>query len=434
MLIPSMTGQTPSAPNPATAGGEVTESSQAHSEFEAFLNGASGDADIAWALEADHSPDSSDTLEGEFSEEAFADFQAEEQFGDREDFLLAALAPSALSDDLRTSGEASARKGFSDFQSLPKTPETLKSEYFQNTAVLKTEVLEGADPRIADFETVRAAPSLEEQIFADEVAKEDMDLPEFERFLRSPQDTRHLPEAEPLKAKDVLAQSRLEEVPVEDLEPLQIPTARQSVYAKAGGAEPLEFSMRDLNQVLTRAPEAQAVQTPTSSVIAPLAAEAATARIEAGAALKEASVLQSTQDLPFDIDQVVTRVRTMSNGDTQEITLRMEPEHLGRVMLKVRQTGNELAVEMRVDNPAAKQIIEAGFDTLRNRFLDQEFAYQDLRMNVDVDQRSGSQQQARQEAFHEELVGNIRPGEAEPDPTLNTPRASHHEGGLSVLA
>jgi hypothetical protein len=430
VLIPSMTGQTPSTPNPAAAGGEAAESSQTHSEFEALLNGASGEPDLAWALEADQAPELSETLEGEFSAEAFADFQAEEKFGDVEDFLLAALAPNALSEDLRASGAAlNPRKDFPGFQSLPKTPETLKSEYFQNTTALKSEVLEVPDPRIADFATLRPAPSLEEQVFTEEVAKEDMDLPEFERFLRSPQETRHLPEAEPLKAKDVLAQSRLAEVPVEELEPSQLSAARQALYAKTGEAERFEFSMRDLNQVLTRTPEAQAVQSNTSSVIAPLAM----VRMEAGASVKEVPILQASQDLPFDIEQVVSRVRVMSNGETQEITLRMEPEHLGRVLLKVRQAGNQLTVEMRVDNPAAKQMIEAGFDTLRSRFLDQEFAYQEMRMNVNVDQR-GSQQQARQEALHEELVGNIRPGETEADSVLDTPRTPRHDGSLSVLA
>ena len=430
MLIPSMTGQTPSTPNPAAAGGEAAESSQTHSEFEALLNGASGEPDLAWALEAAQASELSETLEGEFSAEAFADFQAEEKFGDVEDFLLAALAPNALSEDLRASGAAlNPRKDFPGFQSLPKTPETLKSEYFQNTTALKSEVLEVPDPRIADFATLRPAPSLEEQVFTEEVAKEDMDLPEFERFLRSPQETRHLPEAEPLKAKDVLAQSRLAEVPVEELEPSQLSAARQALYAKTGEAERFEFSMRDLNQVLTRTPEAQAVQSNTSSVIAPLAM----VRMEAGASVKEVPILQASQDLPFDIEQVVSRVRVMSNGETQEITLRMEPEHLGRVLLKVRQAGNQLTVEMRVDNPAAKQMIEAGFDTLRSRFLDQEFAYQEMRMNVNVDQR-GSQQQARQEALHEELVGNIRPGETEADSVLDTPRTPRHDGSLSVLA
>ena len=434
MLIPSMTGQTPSTPNPAAAGGEAAESSQTHSEFEALLNGTSGEPDLAWALEAEQSPELSETLEGELSVEAFADFQTEEKFGDNEDFLLAALAPNALSEDLRASGAAlNPRQGFSEFQSLPKTPEMLKSEYFQNTAALKSEVLEVQDPRIADFETMRPAPSLEEQIFTEQVAKKDMDLPEFERFLRSPQETRHLPGAEPLKAKDVLAQSKLAEVPVEELEQSQIPTARQALYAQTGEAERFEFSMRDLNQVLTRTSEGQAVQSNTSSVIAPLAIDAAMVRMEAGASVKEVPILQASQDLPFDIEQVVSRVRVMSNGETQEITLRMEPEHLGRVLLKVRQAGNQLTVEMRVDNPAAKQIIEAGFDTLRSRFLDQEFAYQDMRMNVNVDQR-GSQQQAQQEAFHEELVGNIRPGETEVDSVLDTPRTQRHDGSLSVLA
>ena len=59
--------------------------------------------------------------------------------------------------------------------------------------------------------------------------------------------------------------------------------------------------------------------------------------------------------------------------------------------MKVRQTGGELQVDMRVDNMMAKQIIEAGFDTLKSRFLDQELAYDQLSLNIEVDQRSASQ-------------------------------------------
>ncbi|HIL88391.1 MAG TPA: flagellar hook-length control protein FliK [Deltaproteobacteria bacterium] len=402
MLIPSMTGQTPSAPNPAAAGGEATESSQANSEFETLLNGASDEGELS---------------ESEF--EALLNGASDEGELSEEDFLLAALAPDAFFEDLRTSGLGN-RKGF---------------PAFQNTAALKSEVLEVHDPRIADFESVRPTPSIEEQLFAADASEEGMDLPEFESFLRTSQETRQLPEAESLKAKDVFAQAKaLDDVPVEELKQPQIPTARQSLYANTGEPEQLEFSMRDLNQVLTRASEAHAVQSSPSSMAATLAAEAAAVRVESGAAVKEVPVLQTPQDLPFDVEQVVSRVRTMGNGETQEITLRMEPEHLGRVVMKVRQTGNELLVEMRVDNPAAKQLLEAGFDTLRSRFLDQEFAYQEMRMHVDIDQRSGSQHQAQQQAFHEELVGNIRPGESDSDSVVTPSRTQRHDGSLSILA
>ena len=57
-----------------------------------------------------------------------------------------------------------------------------------------------------------------------------------------------------------------------------------------------------------------------------------------------------------------------------------------RITLKIRQTGADLSIDMRVDNPQAKLIVESGFDSLRSRFLDQEFSYQDLALNVDINE------------------------------------------------
>ena len=91
-------------------------------------------------------------------------------------------------------------------------------------------------------------------------------------------------------------------------------------------------------------------------------------------------------DLPFDIQQLASRVRIMRGNGVEEMTLRLHPEELGHITLKVRQSGGDLLIDMRVDNPLAKQIVESGFDLLRSRFLDQEFAYKDLALNVDINQ------------------------------------------------
>jgi flagellar hook-length control protein FliK len=98
-----------------------------------------------------------------------------------------------------------------------------------------------------------------------------------------------------------------------------------------------------------------------------------------------------TPDLPFDVEQIMSRVRVLRDNDSQQMTLRLQPEHLGQVTMKVRQNGGELQVDMRVDNMMAKQIIESGFDNLRSRFLDQELSYDQLSLNIEVDQRSTSQ-------------------------------------------
>jgi len=82
-------------------------------------------------------------------------------------------------------------------------------------------------------------------------------------------------------------------------------------------------------------------------------------------------------DLPFNMEQVLSRVRILSGNGVEEMTLRLHPEELGQITLKIRQAGGNLTIDMRVDNMLAKQIVESGFDSLRSKFLDQEFSYKD---------------------------------------------------------
>ena len=92
-------------------------------------------------------------------------------------------------------------------------------------------------------------------------------------------------------------------------------------------------------------------------------------------------------DLPFNMEQVVSRVRILNGNGVEEMTLRLHPEDLGQITVKIRQSGADLLIDMRVDNPQAKLLVESGFDSLRSRFLDQEFSYKDLALNVDINER-----------------------------------------------
>ena len=114
-------------------------------------------------------------------------------------------------------------------------------------------------------------------------------------------------------------------------------------------------------------------------------------------------------DLPFDMDQVVNRVRILRGNGVEEMTLRLHPEELGHITLKVRQSGGGLSIDMRVDNPLAKQMVESGFDSLRSRFLDQEFSYQDLALNVDINERDSQYGGDREHfEFEEEMFSSER--------------------------
>ena len=139
-------------------------------------------------------------------------------------------------------------------------------------------------------------------------------------------------------------------------------------------------------------------------------------------------------DLPFDIQQLASRVRIMRGNGVEEMTLRLHPEELGHITLKVRQSGGDLLIDMRVDNPLAKQIVESGFDSLRSRFLDQEFAYKDLALNVDINQKDSQFGSDRQyEEFEDELFSSQRGKEQEISTLEETPLERHRtDSGLNL--
>ena len=139
-------------------------------------------------------------------------------------------------------------------------------------------------------------------------------------------------------------------------------------------------------------------------------------------------------DLPFNMEQVVSRVRILSGNGIEEMTLRLHPEELGQITLKIRQAGGNLTIDMRVDNMLAKQIVESGFDSLRSKFLDQEFSYKDLALNVDINERDSKYGGDRKYAeFDEEMFSPERGNKEEISALEETPIVRHRtDSGLNL--
>jgi len=180
------------------------------------------------------------------------------------------------------------------------------------------------------------------------------------------------------------------------------------------------------------------VKSPVDSVSAP--------GINAVSELSGTSILKGTEvanpsngnlrsaDLPFNMEQVVSRVRILSGNGVEEMTLRLHPEELGQITLKIRQAGGNLTIDMRVDNMLAKQIVESGFDSLRSKFLDQEFSYKDLALNVDINQRDSKYGGDRKYAeFDEEMFSPERGNKEEISALEETPIVRHRtDSGLNL--
>jgi len=180
------------------------------------------------------------------------------------------------------------------------------------------------------------------------------------------------------------------------------------------------------------------VKSPVDSVSAP--------GINAVSELSGTSILKGTAvsnspngnlrsaDLPFNMEQVVSRVRILSGNGVEEMTLRLHPEELGQITLKIRQAGGNLTIDMRVDNMLAKQIVESGFDSLRSKFLDQEFSYKDLALNVDINERDSKYGGDRKYAeFDEEMFSPERGNKEELSALEETPIVRHRtDSGLNL--
>jgi hypothetical protein len=139
-------------------------------------------------------------------------------------------------------------------------------------------------------------------------------------------------------------------------------------------------------------------------------------------------------DLPFNMEQVVSRIRIIRGNGVEEMTLRLHPEDLGQITLKIRQSGTDLSIDMRVDNLQAKLMVESGFDSLRSKFLDQEFSYKDLALNVDINEQDSQFSGDRKNYAFEDDMNSAEKGKKEEiAEVVETPRViNRNESGLNL--
>ena len=141
---------------------------------------------------------------------------------------------------------------------------------------------------------------------------------------------------------------------------------------------------------------------------------AATQQVDSTAFVDSMKSAQATQasslvDAPFDMEQISKHMKLSKSGtDDNEVTLQLTPENLGKLVMKIQQKGHELSVDMRVENNQAKQLIEANFGELKHRFLDKDFSFDNMTLNVNIDQRSASQfeDSPDQSRFQGDYVGD----------------------------
>ncbi|MCZ6531708.1 MAG: flagellar hook-length control protein FliK [SAR324 cluster bacterium] len=90
------------------------------------------------------------------------------------------------------------------------------------------------------------------------------------------------------------------------------------------------------------------------------------------------------------MNRVAQQAKWMIRNNRQEVTFKLQPENLGEVKLKVTQTDGYLRVEMTVDNPAVKRMVESQMDDLHRLLQEEQLASGNFEFNVDVRQGGDS--------------------------------------------
>ncbi|MDH4225668.1 MAG: flagellar hook-length control protein FliK, partial [Deltaproteobacteria bacterium] len=86
------------------------------------------------------------------------------------------------------------------------------------------------------------------------------------------------------------------------------------------------------------------------------------------------------------VERMVQEIRWSGSNNHREVVMRLNPEHLGQMKLKVKESGGELTVEMTVATQQAKALLESRMDEIKNQLKTEDFDTTRFTVNVDVNQ------------------------------------------------
>ena len=84
-------------------------------------------------------------------------------------------------------------------------------------------------------------------------------------------------------------------------------------------------------------------------------------------------------------EQVATKAKWLIEGERNEVTFRLKPEHLGAMNLRVTEEDGVLRVHMSVETLQAKQMLESNLNALRDQLMEQN-PNGEFEFDVDVQQ------------------------------------------------
>lgn len=112
-------------------------------------------------------------------------------------------------------------------------------------------------------------------------------------------------------------------------------------------------------------------------------------------------------------DQIVRGARLISRGATSTVTLRLQPEELGEVTIRLVSSDGTLSGDITVQNRAVREVVHQHLGTLREALTAQNLQVDQLQVSVDSQGQAQQDRQAFQQLM-DQRTGSGRGGSQEP--------------------
>lgn len=95
-------------------------------------------------------------------------------------------------------------------------------------------------------------------------------------------------------------------------------------------------------------------------------------------------------DFASIVDQVENGIKMNFNSQLKEMKIKLQPEELGEIDIKLKIDNNIMKAEFVVANHQVKEVLEGKFDMLRNNLAEKGFNPSEINVSVSTDSRNGN--------------------------------------------
>ncbi len=96
------------------------------------------------------------------------------------------------------------------------------------------------------------------------------------------------------------------------------------------------------------------------------------------------------------VNQIIDKITLLTRSGEQELRMKLQPEFLGEIMIRMRRVKGVLTAEITTQNIAVKELLEGQMDTLRQRFQQMDMNVEEFRILLNNERDGGNGEGARE--------------------------------------